>query len=235
MSQAVKVCALLPMKAHSSRVPHKNFRCFHGKPLFKWMLDTLLSIETIDLVVINTDARRILADHGVETSDRVLVRDRPEEICGDTVSMNLVIADDIRNIKAGQHLMTHTTNPLLSRSTIETSLSKFKEGLACGEFDSLFSVNRFQSRLYTEKGLAINHDPDNLVPTQDLPVWFEENSCLYLFTQESFDHTQARIGRRPHLYEIPRLEAVDIDTPEDWDFALAMADYLRNRGREELL
>ena len=51
-----KIVALLPMKAHSERVKGKNFKIFNGKPLYKWILDTLLSTNIIDKVVINTDA-----------------------------------------------------------------------------------------------------------------------------------------------------------------------------------
>src|SRR5713101_6526745 len=94
------IVALLPMKAHSARVSGKNFRSFAGKPLFRWILDTLLSIEVIDLVVINTDARDILAEHGLISGGKVLVRDRKSEICGDFISMNLVLADDIANVPA---------------------------------------------------------------------------------------------------------------------------------------
>ena len=39
--------ALLPMKGHSERVPGKNVRDFCGKPLFRWILDTLLSLPEI--------------------------------------------------------------------------------------------------------------------------------------------------------------------------------------------
>ena len=65
MAKAYKTVALLPMKAHSERVTGKNFRIFAGKPLFRWILDTLLEIEEIDQVVINTDARDILAENGL--------------------------------------------------------------------------------------------------------------------------------------------------------------------------
>ena len=60
-----RIVALLPMKAHSARVSGKNFRDFCGKPLFRWILDTLLSVEDIDRVVINTDARELLAERGL--------------------------------------------------------------------------------------------------------------------------------------------------------------------------
>ena len=113
-----RTVALLPMKANSERVKGKNFRSFNGKPLFRWMLDTLLSIDDIDEVIINTDARHVLADNGLVDGPRVRIRDRRPEICGDFVSMNLVIADDIANVPADIYLMTHTTNPLLSAASI---------------------------------------------------------------------------------------------------------------------
>jgi len=88
MPDRFKLVALLPMKAHSARVTSKNFREFAGKPLFRWILDTLLSMEEIDRVVINTDAREILSDKGLNDGDgggRVMIRDRKPEICGDFV------------------------------------------------------------------------------------------------------------------------------------------------------
>jgi CMP-N-acetylneuraminic acid synthetase len=66
-----RIVALLPMKANSERVKGKNFRDFCGKPLFRWILDTLLEVEEIDQVVINTDARQILADNGFTDTDRI--------------------------------------------------------------------------------------------------------------------------------------------------------------------
>jgi CMP-N-acetylneuraminic acid synthetase len=100
------------MKANSERVKGKNFRDFCGKPLFRWILDTLLEVEEIDQVIINTDARQILADNGLTDTDRITIRDRKPEISGDMVSMNLVLADDVANVAADVYLMTHTTNPI---------------------------------------------------------------------------------------------------------------------------
>lgn len=208
--------ALLPMKAHSERVSGKNFRDLHGKPLFRWILDTLLSIEEIELVFINTDAREILAQHGLQDSERILIRDRRPEICGDHVSMNLVLADDVQNVAAETYLMTHTTNPLLSAITIRQALARYREGRAQGQADSLFSVNRFQTRFYRADGTPVNHDPKNLLRTQDLETWYEENSNLYLFSKDTFEKTQARIGEKPLLYETPKAESFDIDGPEEW-------------------
>jgi CMP-N-acetylneuraminic acid synthetase len=220
---AERIVALLPMKAHSERVRGKNFRTFNGKPRFRWVLDSLLGIEVIDRVVINTDARAILAENGLVDSDRVLIRDRLPEICGDFVSMNRILADDLTYVPADIYLMTHTTNPLLSGATMRAALKRFVAGR--NEFDSLFTVNKFQTRFYRADGSPVNHDPNNLVRTQDLDPWYEENSNLYIFTRESFLKTNARIGEKPILFETPRMESFDIDTPVDWTICEIVSKY----------
>ena len=226
MSTKPRVVALLPMKANSERVKGKNFRDFCGKPLFRWILDTLLEVDEIDQVIINTDARQILADNGLVDTDRVTIRDLKPEICGDLVSMNLVLADDVANVPADIYLMTHTTNPLVSADTIRGALKAFQEASSAGQADSLFTVDKIQTRFYRADSSAVNHDPNNLIRTQDLEPWYEENSNLYLFTGESFAKTRARIGKQPMMFEGPRLESIDIDDQEDWDFAVIAARYM---------
>lgn len=228
----LRVVALLPMKANSERVKGKNFRDFCGKPLFRWILDTLLEVEEIDKVIINTDARQILADNGLTDTDRITIRDRKPEISGDMVSMNLVLADDVANVPADVYLMTHTTNPLLSADTIRKALAAFQEARAAGRADSLFTVDKVQTRFYRADCSPVNHDPDKLIPTQHLEPWFEENSNLYLFTRDSFARTNARIGKLPMMYEGPFFESIDIDTPADWDFAVVAARYLLEQNTQ---
>lgn len=221
-----KIIALLPMKANSERVKGKNFKSLNGKPLFKWILNALIELNEVSKVIINTDARSILAEHGLVDSDRVQIRDRKPELCGDFVSMNRILADDITNEPADIYLMTHTTNPLLSGTTIRKALQQFLEARARGTADSLFTVNRFQTRFYRQDGSAINHNPNNLIRTQDLEPWYEENSNLYIFTPLSFAATQARIGKQPMMFETPPLESIDIDDQVDWQMAEAVAQYL---------
>lgn len=219
--------ALLPMKAHSQRVSGKNFKTMAGKPLFRWILDSLSAIESIDQIVINTDAKDILAENGLVESDRVVIRERPPEICGDHVSMNLIIQDDLQATEADTYIMTHTTNPLLSSGTITKALDEFKAAKFSARADSLFGVTKFQTRFYKKNGSPINHDPNNLIRTQDLEPWYEENSCVYVFDKASFAKTNARIGEKPMLFEIPKLEAIDIDEQEDWFLANAVANGLK--------
>jgi CMP-N-acetylneuraminic acid synthetase len=185
----------------------------------------LLSIDTIDRVVINTDARAILSKHGLSESNRIMIRDRKPELCGDVTSMNLVLAVDVDHVPAETYLMTHTTNPLLSAATIRRALQAYREGAATRTTDSLFTVNRYQTRFYRADGSPVNHDPKNLIRTQDLEPWFEENSNLYIFSPDSFAKTNARIGIKPILFETPRLESVDIDDQTGWDLAEIIASH----------
>ena len=223
-----KIVALVPLKANSERVPGKNFRQLGDRPLFAWIIDTLLSVADIDQVVINTDARSILAENGLVETDRLKIRDRKPELCGDFVSMNLILEDDIHHCDADIFLMTHVTNPFISAVTVQSALDTYVK--ARDKYDSLFSVNKIQSRFYREDGSPLNHDPDNLIRTQDLPPLYEENSCLYLFTSQSFDKTKARIGQVPMMYPTPLLESIDIDNAEDWYLAEALARQLIATG-----
>ena len=162
-----------------------------------------------------------------------MIRDRKPEICGDLVSMNIVLADDLANVDADIYLMTHTTNPLMSADTVRVALQAFQVAWTAGKADSLFTVDKVQTRFYREDCSAVNHDPDNLVRTQDLEPWFEENSNLYIFTRDSFDKTSARIGKHPVMYEGTRFESIDIDNQEDWNFAVIAAQYLDDQKGNE--
>ena len=92
---------------------------------------------------------------------------------------NKIFAYDLANSDADIYLQTHTTNPLLKAETIAQALKFFAE--TEGEHDSLFSVTEHQCRFYDKSQNAVNHNPTELIRTQDLAPLYEENSCLYIF------------------------------------------------------
>jgi CMP-N-acetylneuraminic acid synthetase len=216
-----KVAALVPMKEHSERVPGKNTKAFAGKPLFHHILATLEATYTIDTIVVNTDSERI-AEEARATYPKVQVIDRPENLRGDFVSMNKLIAHDIAQVAAEIYVQTHATNPLLRSKTISNALRDFAK---TEEYDSLFTVNRVQTRLYDSEGQPVNHDPEELMRTQDLPPLFEENSCLYIFSPESFKRNNRRIGDHPLMYETDPIESIDIDDEFTFRLAEMLAGY----------
>lgn len=210
-----RIVALVPMRHHSQRVPGKNYRNLHGKPLYQHILDTLQNVPEIDQIVVDTDSSEII--QGIRDKyPQITVIDRPDELRADTVSMNEILLYDTSRVSADLYLQTHSTNPLLKAATVSHAIQTLNN--AFPGYDSLFSVTRLQTRLYDELGRAINHNPAVLIQTQDLPPVFEENSCIYLFTRENLVQRRHRIGERPYLFEIDPDEAWDID--EEVDFTL---------------
>lgn len=226
----MKVIALLPMKGHSERVPNKNFRSFAGQPLFHRMAESLESCASVKTIVVDTDSE-IIAEDAVRHFSKVQIIWRPESLRGDFVSMNDIIAHDLRQVEGEHFLQTHSTNPLLTSITLEKAIEQYYAAL--DTYDSLFSVTRFQTRFYWDSGKPVNHDPDELLRTQDLPPIYEENSNFYLFSRDSFIAAgNKRIGLRPEMYAMDMLEAVDID--EEADFRLAELLYrMRDGGADD--
>jgi CMP-N-acetylneuraminic acid synthetase len=217
------VVALLPIQQMNAKSFKSNFAMMAGKPLFAWVLETLLAVPQIDRIVINTDAEFSLARSGIRLPAHVTVRPRADALCGENVSINAILADDIAAIPADTYLMTHTTNPLLRASTITDALARFEAARSSGAADSLFSVSRIQARLYGETGVALNHDPADLQRTSTLAPYFEENSNLYLFDRTSFDVTGGRIGAKPQMFETPRMESYSAQARADWFLTESMA------------
>lgn len=215
------------MKGTSERVPNKNLKCFNGKPLYHIIMDILLNSKRIDKIVVNTDSEFLKLDILTNYKDRVIVIDRNDQVCGNYVSMNKVLEQDINTIDSEIYIQTHSTNPLLKADTIDTALEKMISMLSSGsENDSVFSVSKVQKRFYNEDATPMNHDPKMLV-TQHLDPIFEENSCFYVFTKKSFLNNESRIGAKPYMYEIDKIESTDIDEPEDFIIAEALHKLLR--------
>ena len=216
--------ALVPMRHHSQRVPGKNYRLLAGRPLFHYIIGTLLKVPEIDRVVVDTDSEPVMESLR-HTFPEVKIINRPERLRADDIAMNEILKHDTSQVEAGFYLQTHSTNPLLRPETISSAIQTYLANSAT--CDSLFSVTRLQTRLYDRFGGAINHDPSVLIQTQDLPPVYEENSCLYLFTRENLLKRNHRIGEHPFMFEIDADEAWDID--EELDFAVC--EFLMSRKR----
>lgn len=204
------------MRHHSQRVPGKNYRPLADKPLYQHIIETLLAVPEINSVMVDTDSEPVMA--GLRANfPQVNILQRPEALRAPEIPMNEILAYDTAQIEADFYLQTHSTNPLLRPETLSRAIQKFLAVYPA--FDSMFSVTRWQTRLYDQLTRPINHNPAILLQTQDLPPVYEENSCFYLFTRPNLLARRNRMGERPLMFEIPRLEAVDIDEEADFEIA----------------
>lgn len=209
------ITALVPMRHHSQRVPGKNYRLLAGRPLYQHVIANLLQVKELTQIVVDTDSEEIIT--GIQQNfPSVKIINRPEHLRADSIPMNEILLNDVAQFPSDLYLQTHSTNPLVKAETFSRAIRTLTA--LYPSYDSLFGVTRLQSRLWDSLGRAINHNPDILLQTQELPIVYEENSCVYLFTGENLQRRRNRLGERPYLFEIERDEAWDID--EEIDFRL---------------
>jgi CMP-N-acetylneuraminic acid synthetase len=206
------------MRHFSRRVPGKNYRLLGGKPLYRYILDTLLAVPAITEVVVDTDSDTIVQELEQQLPEVRIVR-RPEHLRSEMLVMNDILPHILEEVEADYYLQTHSTNPLLKAETINEAIAAFLA--QCDVYDSLFSVTPRHVRLWTAEGEAVNHDPGNLIRTQDLDPVMEENSCMYIFRREVFEARRNRIGAHPLVFAMDPAESLDVDTELDWQIVEA--------------
>ncbi len=218
--------ALVPMRHTSERVPGKNYRDFGGRPLYHRIIETLLACASISEVVIDTDSPFILAD-AARSFPSVRLLERPDDLRDGHIPMNEVLLHAVDVLGGEFFLQTHCTNPLLRPETVQQAIERYFASYPT--HDTLFSATPVQSRFWDAAGRPINHDPAQLLRTQDLPPMFEENSNLYIFPAEVLRQRANRIGESPLMFPISRQEAWDIDEEVDFRFAELLFEF-RERG-----
>jgi CMP-N-acetylneuraminic acid synthetase len=224
----MKIFAIIPIKHNSERVKNKNFKIFNEKPLFFWIINTLINVKRINKIIIDTDSNII--KNGIEkyfkkSMEKIIIYDRPENLRGGHISTNLLFMNVINDLKldADVYFQTHTTNPLLSINTINKAIDTYKKNRE--KYETLFSVKTHHTRFYNKDGSDMNHNRYNLIPTQDLDPIYEENSCIYLFTKKSLFKYKARISEKSYLFKMSDIESTDIDWPEEFNIAELLHKY----------
>lgn len=227
MTNKIKIAALVPMRHSSERVPGKNYRPLAGKPLFHYIIESLSQCDAISQIVVDTDSPTVM--EGLrENFPEVKILNRPEHLRDGMIPMNEILLYDTQQIPADYYVQTHSTNPLLKPETIARAIDCFLNNRET--HDSLFSVTALQTRLYNKDGSAINHNPSELLRTQDLEPIYEENSCIYVFSRKTLLEHNHRLGPKPMMFEIDPLEAMDID--EEIDFL--MTEFLAEHQKRNL-
>ena len=142
---------------------------------------------------------------------------RPKYLDGDNINANDFIREFINNVDADIYVNAHTTSPFAKPSTI----AELVDRVASGEYDSAFCAESLRTFMW-QNGKPINFDPDHFPRTQDLPLIYGETSIAYVFTKDSFLKHNRRLGSHPYIKEVGKIEAMDIDYPEDFDIANAV-------------
>lgn len=138
-----------------------------------------------------------------------------------------IIEHFVRDVDADIYILTHVTQPFTKAESIEQALNKvLYEG-----YDSAFSCTCIQDYCWYQNK-PLNYDRKDIVTTQNLEPVYMETGAFFIFKKEVFTKYHQRIGMNPYKYVISPLEAVDIDTAEDFELAKVVAEYYKRLGKD---
>ncbi len=208
----MKIKALIPVRSGSLRVANKNIRPFANSTLLEIKIKQMLSISSLDGVVVNSNddtMLKIAEKAGAETVKR------DQYFATNEVSINEVYCNMAENFSADIMLFVHVTNPLLSNETIKNALNKYKN---LAEHDSINTVHDVKEFLWKD-GVPINYDPTNKPRSQDLPNIITINHAVNIIDKNLAIKNKDIFGTKPFLLPIDKVEAIDIDDMLDFEFA----------------
>lgn len=210
----MKTVAFVPIRLNSQRVSGKNLRLLGGEPLMCHILRTLTRVEGIDEVYVFCSDERIveLLPEGV----RFLKRS--DELDRDTTLGREIYDAFTARVEADLYVLAHATSPFIRPETIAGALDKVRSG----EYDSAFSAEKIQTFAWYE-GRPLNYALDNIPRTQTIEPVYIETSAFFIFPRELWCAHHRRIGDRPYMAVVERVEGLDIDYPEDFAMAEIIA------------
>ncbi|MBW8348422.1 acylneuraminate cytidylyltransferase family protein [Bacillus sp. IITD106] len=213
-----KVVAFVPIKLNSQRLPNKNILPLGDYPLCWHVFNTLMKIENIDEVYVFCSDERVM--NYLPLGVNFLKRDSYFD--GDLVKGNEIYESFIEKVDSDIYILAHTTSPFMTQSSIANALSRVLNGTS----DSALSVQKRQTFTWYQ-GKTLNYEINDIPRTQDIEPVFFETSGFFIFQKHHFTEYKRRIGFNPYFQEMNDIEAIDIDTKEDYDFALKIMEALK--------
>lgn len=210
----MKIVGFIPAKGSSTRTPAKNMQKVLGVPLFLWAANNLNKVLDKQDIYIDSDSEEILAiakKHGFNTIKR------PVELATNATDGNQLLQWQAKNVDADIYIQHLPPMIFLRESTIRNGLD-FVVNKGCS---SAFAVMKEQLYLWTENGPT--YDLNNLPNSFTLPTTIVETMGFYVTTKEHLKRTGLRIDANSAMIQIDKFEAIDIDYPEDLEFARAVA------------
>lgn len=213
----MKVASFIPIKLNNQRLPGKNTLPLGKRLMCEYIFDTVAKVKGIDERYVYCSDEKIKQ----YMPESLIYLKRDSYLDGFQVKGLEIIEYFLRDVKADIYVLTHVTQPFTKPDSMEEALQK----VISGEYDSAFSAKEIQDYCWYQ-GKPFNYDMQDIVTTQNLEPIYMETGAFYIFTREVFEKYHQRIGKNPYIKVIDQLEAVDIDTRQDYEFAKAVAAFL---------
>lgn len=228
--------AVIPARGGSKRIPRKNIREFHGKPIIAWSIEAALETRLFDRVIVSTDDEEIASVASQYGAEQPFVR--PPELADDHATTLAVMKHAVewfdQNEKSPELVACiYATAPFVRAS----DLRRAHDLLADDDADYAFPVCRFpfpiQRALRREPDghVSLFHPEHESTRSQDLEEAWHDAGQFYLGTARAFREARSLMSGNSLGVELPRERVQDIDTEEDWRLAELMFAALRDRDK----
>ena len=212
-----KAIAIIPARGGSKGIPRKNLKYFNGKPIISYIIDACLKAKTIGWIYVTTDNKEI-AQAAIACGANVI--DRPPELSTDEIVLEPAIHHAVckieeQGIKSNLIATLQITSPLLTSLSIDRAIRLLVDK---PEVDSVISG-------YNDPHLGWSKIDNSLVPRykdrlcrQWLPDDYRETGGI-VCTRRQFMDKNNRLGKNIEIYELPKVETIDINDLYDWKSA----------------
>lgn len=222
---------LIPARSGSKGVPQKNSKPFAGGPsLTERAVLVAKSVFPDKQIVVSTDDASLLQ---MAEKNGVIALKRSEELASDTSGMLEVMLDAVsRHATEPAFLMLlQPTSPFRTSDHVFQALNDFQEG-----DQALIAVNEpaghpFYTLFEEHNGLLTKFHKNAVVRRQDLAPVYDVNGLLYIFDVAELHKKSWVEFERIRPLVVPKWQAIDVDTPEDWWLAETLYKSLEASAR----
>jgi CMP-N,N'-diacetyllegionaminic acid synthase len=229
----MRVLALIAARGGSKRVPGKNLKLLGGRPLFAWSVSAVAGLPDVCDTLVSTDTEEI-ADTARSLGAWVPWL-RPAELATDTASSVDVCVHALDWYEAARGpvdglLLLQPTSPFRRHESMKRGFQLFTKsghrpviGVSPAASHPMWCYRVEEGADGGEETMRPFVAGAGDLRSQDLPPAYVINGAFYLVapdqlrTRRSFTSDEAV----PLVMEHPA-EALDIDTPWDWQVAEAM-------------
>ena len=231
--------AIIPARGGSKRIPRKNSKPFAGVPMIAHAINAARSSDVFDRIIVSTDDAEIAAisrEWGAQVPFQ-----RPPELADDHTPTVPVVAHAIAQCETlGWNVVRacciYPCVPFMRPDDIRAALTALVQSGA----DYCFPVARYPSPVQRanrrdEHGRLQPLYPEyQLTRTQDLePAYFDPGQ-FYWGTRHAWI-TNPHIHSSAMSLVLENWRAVDIDTPDDWQYAELLHRAMQTSTKETVL
>jgi CMP-N,N'-diacetyllegionaminic acid synthase len=219
-----KALTIIPARGGSKGIPRKNLVEIGGIPLVELTIKSALSANISGRICLTTDDEEI-RDHGLRYPIEAPFL-RPSELAADDVGSIPVIMHTLQWYEEKENyfpdliVLLQPTCPFRKAETIKNA----EYCIRSSDASSLISVNEVANHpceyiMKTSSGFAYVLKPPARPGRQNFPKVYFINGAIYMVKREYFLQHKRLFDEYALLHVIPRHEAIDIDEPDDLDYA----------------